>query len=133
MLATEQRLSRGEVPVLPGVAYADSPMTGELAFTFTGAAGPSLVGLVEGIRDDAALRELVGSQVRHRSHEVGRVVCARAAGRGEPVRTELADTVLDVAFARLFTQTLFSGTTPNAADQEHLVDAVLLPLLRPGT
>lgn len=37
-LATEQRLSRGEVPVLPGVAYADSPMTGELAFTFTGAA-----------------------------------------------------------------------------------------------
>ncbi|MCV7056695.1 beta-ketoacyl synthase N-terminal-like domain-containing protein [Mycolicibacterium gilvum] len=37
-LATEQRLGCGEVPVLPGVAYADSPMTGELAFTFTGAA-----------------------------------------------------------------------------------------------
>lgn len=37
-LATEERLGRGEVPVLPGVAYSDTPVTGELAFTFTGAA-----------------------------------------------------------------------------------------------
>ena len=32
------RLSRGEVPAGPGVAFADAPVTGELAFTFTGAA-----------------------------------------------------------------------------------------------
>ncbi|KDF01157.1 hypothetical protein Y900_020005 [Mycolicibacterium aromaticivorans JS19b1 = JCM 16368] len=33
-----QRLERGEVPVIPGIAYAEEPMAGELAFTFTGAA-----------------------------------------------------------------------------------------------
>ena len=36
--AALQRLGRGEVPVLPGVSFADAPVTGELAFTFTGAA-----------------------------------------------------------------------------------------------
>ncbi|WP_325096763.1 beta-ketoacyl synthase N-terminal-like domain-containing protein, partial [Mycolicibacterium vinylchloridicum] len=33
-----QRLERGEAPVVPGIAYAEAPITGELAFTFTGAA-----------------------------------------------------------------------------------------------
>nr|WP_275691602.1 beta-ketoacyl synthase N-terminal-like domain-containing protein [Mycolicibacterium sphagni] len=33
-----QRLNRGETPVIPGIAFADAPITGELAFTFTGAA-----------------------------------------------------------------------------------------------
>ncbi|SBS75542.1 Beta-ketoacyl-acyl-carrier-protein synthase I., 3-hydroxydecanoyl-(Acyl-carrier-protein) dehydratase [uncultured Mycobacterium sp.] len=33
-----QRLERGEIPVIPGIAFADAPVTGELAFTFTGAA-----------------------------------------------------------------------------------------------
>ncbi|MBI3690419.1 MAG: beta-ketoacyl synthase, partial [Mycolicibacterium aromaticivorans] len=33
-----QRLERGEAPVIPGIAYAEEPMAGELAFTFTGAA-----------------------------------------------------------------------------------------------
>ena len=33
-----QRLERGETPVIPGIAFADAPITGELAFTFTGAA-----------------------------------------------------------------------------------------------
>ncbi len=36
--AAAQRLERGEVPVIPGVAFADAPTTGELAFMFTGAA-----------------------------------------------------------------------------------------------
>ncbi|WP_431237000.1 beta-ketoacyl synthase N-terminal-like domain-containing protein [Mycolicibacterium aichiense] len=33
-----QRLERGEAPAIPGIAYAEEPMAGELAFTFTGAA-----------------------------------------------------------------------------------------------
>ncbi len=33
-----QSLERGEAPAVPGIAFADTPMTGELAFTFTGAA-----------------------------------------------------------------------------------------------
>ncbi|TGD84002.1 beta keto-acyl synthase [Mycolicibacterium sp. CH28] len=36
--AAVQRLERGELPVIPGVAFADGPTTGELAFMFTGAA-----------------------------------------------------------------------------------------------
>jgi acyl transferase domain-containing protein/3-hydroxymyristoyl/3-hydroxydecanoyl-(acyl carrier protein) dehydratase len=36
--AAVQQLSRGEAPTLPGVAFTDAPVTGELAFTFTGAA-----------------------------------------------------------------------------------------------
>lgn len=32
------RLSRGDAPAGPGVAFSDTPVTGELAFTFTGAA-----------------------------------------------------------------------------------------------
>ena len=32
------RLARGEVPVIPGVAFADGPTAGEVAFMFTGAA-----------------------------------------------------------------------------------------------
>lgn len=36
--AAVQQLSSGEVPTLPGVAFADAPVAGELAFTFTGAA-----------------------------------------------------------------------------------------------
>jgi acyl transferase domain-containing protein/3-hydroxymyristoyl/3-hydroxydecanoyl-(acyl carrier protein) dehydratase len=33
-----QRLERGENPVIPGIAFAEAPIAGELAFTFTGAA-----------------------------------------------------------------------------------------------
>ncbi|WP_319437534.1 beta-ketoacyl synthase N-terminal-like domain-containing protein [Mycobacterium sp. RTGN5] len=33
-----QRLERGETPVIPGIAFAEVPIVGELAFTFTGAA-----------------------------------------------------------------------------------------------
>ncbi|MCX2933888.1 beta-ketoacyl synthase N-terminal-like domain-containing protein [Mycobacterium sp. CVI_P3] len=33
-----QRLERGESPAIPGIAFAEAPMAGELAFTFTGAA-----------------------------------------------------------------------------------------------
>lgn len=36
--AAVQRLGNGERPVIPGVAFTDAPITGELAFTFTGAA-----------------------------------------------------------------------------------------------
>ncbi|MGY4711372.1 beta-ketoacyl synthase N-terminal-like domain-containing protein [Mycolicibacterium sp. CBM1] len=36
--AAVERLERGETPAIPGVAFSDAPMTGELAFMFTGAA-----------------------------------------------------------------------------------------------
>ena len=36
--AAIERLERGEAPSIPGVAFADAPTTGEVAFMFTGAA-----------------------------------------------------------------------------------------------
>lgn len=102
----------------------------EIAQTLTGGRGPSLIGLIEAIRDDASLRGQVSSQVRERSHQVGREICGRAASRGEAARSDQADMVLDLAFEHLFTATLFDGAQPSAANQRELVDAVLLPLLQ---
>lgn len=97
--------------------------------SFTGVAGPSLIGLLEAVRDHAGLRELVGSQIRQRSSEVGQVLVGRALARGEAVRSEAASTVIDVAFSQLLFATLFEGAAPGSAAQERLVDGVLLPLL----
>ena len=127
-----RRHAQGEVPTIPdsGSLRTDLLVTvRQIAETLTGRAGPSLLGLLEAIRDDTTLRELVGSQIRQRSHEVGHAICAHAAARGEPVRLDRADTVLDVAFARVFTDTLFAADTPHVTAQENLVDEILLPLL----
>src|ERR1700712_3574137 len=91
--------------------------------------GPSLLGMLEAIRDDGMLRELIGRQVRERSHEVGRIICSRAETRGENVDMNRSDAVLDLTFAQLFTDTLFSGGIPEQQALQRLVDLVLLPLL----
>lgn len=98
--------------------------------TFTGTAGPSLVGLLEAVRDHPALRELIASQIAERSAEVGRTVVGRALARGEDVRADSSVTVIDVAFSQMLFATLFRGAAPGPAAQERLVDDVLLPLLR---
>lgn len=130
-----RRHAQGETPTVPdtGTLRGDLLATvREISQTLTGGRGPSLIGLVEAIRDDAALRGQVSAQVHARSRQVGHEICTRAASRREVVRTELAGTVLDLAFEHLFTATLFDGEQPAAADQVRLVDTVLLPLLQAG-
>jgi len=105
-------------------------VVGQIADTLTGRAGPSLIGLLEAIRDDRVLRELIGSQIRDRSHEVGRAVCRRAVLRGDTIREEHAEAMLDVAFSHVFTHTLFHGRVPDQVARERLVDDILLLLLR---
>jgi AcrR family transcriptional regulator len=104
-------------------------VVGQIADTLTGRAGPSLIGLLEAIRDDRVLRELIGSQIRDRSHEVGRAVCGRAVLRGDAIREDHAEAMLDVAFSHVFTQTLFNGHVPDQVTRESLVDDILLRLL----
>jgi AcrR family transcriptional regulator len=128
-----RRHAQGEVSAVPdtGTLRGDLLATvGEITATLTGERGPSLIGLIEAIRDDAALREQVSSQVRERSHYVGRQICARAIARGEAIHAERAGIVLDLAFEHLFTSTLFDGAQPSAANRSHLVDTALLPLLQ---
>lgn len=127
-----RRNAQGDAPAVPdtGTLRGDLLATvAEIAETLIGGRGPSLIGLIEAIRDDAALRLQVASQVRERSHQVGREICSRAIARGESIHAERSELVLDLAFGHLFTSTLFEGARPSAANQRHLVDAVLLPLL----
>jgi hypothetical protein len=101
----------------------------EIAQTLVGGPGPSLIGLLEAIRDDATLRGLIGSQITGRSHEVGHIICTRASDRGDKINIDRSDAVLDLAFAQVFTHTLFHGGIPDAPALERLVDGALLPLL----
>jgi len=127
-----RRHAQGDTPAVPdtGTLRGDLLATvREITQALAGGRAPSVIGLIEAIRDDAGLREHVSSQVRERSHQVGHEICARATSRGEVVHAERADIVLDLAFEHLFTSTLFGGGRPSAAKQRLLVDTVLLPLL----
>ena len=128
-----RRQAQGPEPEVPdtGTLRGDLLLTvQEIAQTLIGGPGPSLIGLLEAIRDDAALRDLIGPQITQRSHEVGRIICARASARGEKIDVRRSDVVLEVAFAQVFTDTLFHGGIPDTPAFERLVDHVILPLLR---
>lgn len=96
--------------------------------TLTGA--PSLLGLLEGIRDDATLRSLVRSQIDESAADVGRAVCTRATARGESVNLASADRVMSLAVAALFMDILLTGAAPDPAAQSALIDDALVPILR---
>jgi AcrR family transcriptional regulator len=100
-----------------------------IARAICGAAGPSLLGLVEGIRSDHLLRGLIAEQIEQRGRSDAREICARALARGDTVSVERAVLALDVAVARVLLLTLLGGAPPDDAAQAELVDEVLLPLL----
>ena len=97
------------------------------------AAGTALLGVLEAVRDDARLRDLVRGQIDDSARRNSRAVCARAAGRGEPVDEERGPEVLGIAVAQVLVSTLLHGDVPGAAERQRLVDEVLVPLLRPRT
>lgn len=92
--------------------------------------GLTLLGLLEAVREDATLRDLVRTQIDQSSQQVGAAICAHALARGEPVRASHASVVLGVAVACLLVDTLLHGAPPDHAAQQRLVDDVLLTLLR---
>ena len=101
-----------------------------IALTFTSAnGGPSLVSLVEAIRADSVLRDVVDAQIRERSRHDGALVCARASARGEEVNVSRGPAVVELALAHLFLRTLLSGEPPGEAEQRDFVEQVLLPLM----
>lgn len=131
-----RRRAQGAEPAVPetGSLRGDLLATVEqIADTLLCRQGPSLLGMLEAIRDDRTLRGIISSQVRDRSHEVGRIICSRAEARGERVIVSHSDTVLDLAFAHVFTHTLFRGEKPDRPVLERLVEDALIPLLRDGS
>lgn len=128
-----RRQAQGPEPTVPdtGTLRGDLLATvREIAQTLVGGPGPSLIGLLEAIRDDAALRDLIGSQITGHSHDVGHVICARARTRREQIHADRSDTVLDLAFAQVLTTTLLHGGIPSDPALERLVDQALLPILQ---
>jgi AcrR family transcriptional regulator len=101
-----------------------------IAQTFTGTkGGPSLVSLVEAIRADTVLRQVVDAQIQERSRHDGALVCARALARGEQLDASRSPAVVGLALAHLFLRTLLGGEPPGEAEQRDFVEQILLPLM----
>jgi AcrR family transcriptional regulator len=102
---------------------------GNIARTFAGGDGPSLLGMVEAIRADPTLRDLIRSQIDERTQQDGALICARAASRGERVDADRGPAALSLAVAHLFLCALLGGEPPSDTEQQNLVDQTLVPLL----
>jgi AcrR family transcriptional regulator len=103
-----------------------------IARALSGKDGASLLGLVEAMRDDAALRRLVRAQIEGRAALDARTIVERAATRGEAVIPGQGPAVLRLAVADLLLGRLLRGRPAGTASREALVDDVLLPLLAPA-
>jgi AcrR family transcriptional regulator len=101
-----------------------------IAATFDGAdGGPSLLGLVEALRSDPALRDLVRGQIDERGRQDGVTIGRRATARGEDVDEARGPAVLGLAVAHLLLRTMLGGSPPSAPEQAAFVDQILLPLI----
>lgn len=103
---------------------------GRITRTIVGSGGPSLIGLLEAVRDDPRLREGVRAQIKGASAVVGATICQRAAARGELGPFADGAACMELAVAQLLLTALLQGGAPSSAEQERLVDEVLLPVLR---
>lgn len=103
-----------------------------MVVTITGAEqGPSLLGLVEALRDDAPLRDLVREQIYSGTTKVGKAICDDARARGETVAMPSAAPALKLAVAHILTTTLLTGAPPTRPAQRRFVDEVLMALVQP--
>ena len=102
-----------------------------IADTVDGRSGPSLVGLVEGVRDDPMLRGLIRRQIDRACSSMGRAICENARERGERPTLPTAEPVLHLAVAEVLLRALLTGSPPRRTAQRRLVDTVLLPLIDP--
>jgi AcrR family transcriptional regulator len=101
-----------------------------IASTFDSTGGrPSLLGMVEALRCDPPLRDLVRGQIDERSRQDGVRICRRAVARGEIADEARAPAVIGLAVAHLFLRTMLGGAPPGVDEQHAFVDQILLPLI----
>jgi AcrR family transcriptional regulator len=103
---------------------------GAIAATFDSTGGrPSLLGMVEALRSDPSLRDLVRDQIDERSRQDGVHICRRAVARGEVADEARGPAVIGLAVAHLFLRTMLGGSPPTVDEQHAFVDRILLPLI----
>ncbi|WP_051747934.1 TetR/AcrR family transcriptional regulator [Nevskia soli] len=127
-----RRRAEGDVAAPPdtGSIRGDLLANAEaIATSIAGSGGPSFLGLVEGIRDDPVLRELVHQQIDAASERSGATLVEHARARGEHIHAKRVPAAFDLMVSHLFLGALLRPGETGAHERGALVDDILLPLL----
>jgi AcrR family transcriptional regulator len=89
-----------------------------------------IIGLMAAMRRDPALAEIVRVQLIASKREVFAGVIARAVTRGDLPGTADHELLAEICSAVLLSRLLVTGDPLDPAFEQHLVDAVLLPVLQ---
>jgi AcrR family transcriptional regulator len=89
-----------------------------------------IIGLMAAMRRDPALAEVVRDQVLASKREVFGAVVARAVTRGDLPATADHELLAEISSALLLSRLLVTGEPLDPAFEQHLVDAVLMPVLQ---
>jgi hypothetical protein len=89
-----------------------------------------IIGLMAAMRRDPALAEVVRVQLVASKREVFSVVIARAVTRGDLPATADHELLAEISSAVLLSRLLVTGDPLDPAFEQHLVDAVLMPVLQ---
>jgi AcrR family transcriptional regulator len=89
-----------------------------------------IIGLMAAMRRDPALAEVVRGQLLASKREVFGAVIARAVSRGDLPATADHELLAEISSAVLLSRLLVTGEPLDPAFEQHLVDAVLMPVLQ---
>jgi AcrR family transcriptional regulator len=89
-----------------------------------------IIGLIAAMRRDPALAQVVRDQVLASKREVFGAVIARAVTRGDLPATADHELLAEISSALLLSRLLVTGDPLGPAFEQHLVDAVLMPVLQ---
>jgi AcrR family transcriptional regulator len=89
-----------------------------------------IIGLMAAMRRDPALAELVRGQLVASKREVFGAVIARAVTRGDLPATADHELLAEISSSLLLSRLLVTGDPLDPAFEQHLVDAVLMPVLQ---
>jgi len=89
-----------------------------------------LIGMVSAMHHDQELADLMRRQISEAKQGLYDEIVARAVARGEPVSTHAAQVANEVSSALFFNHVAMGGGEIDAEFILHMVDDVIIPLLR---
>ena len=98
--------------------------------SFTEEDSALIIGMVSAMHNDQELADLMRQQIYEAKQGMYDEIIARAVQRGEPVRMTAAPVANEVSSALFFNQVAMGGGEIDEAFVLHMVDDVILPLLR---